>query len=644
MYKLIGTFLLLTCAAFAQTTVTATVTDANRNPYANGTASAYALVATGKVAPPPTNVTTSGAGFFTMSLPANTYTFTVCAAPTALGPTTNPTPTQVCFSSGPIAISGVSTDISTNLNALATVLGPQLSGGVATGTTGQLGVYTSNFAVGPDPNCDDSITSASTLTCIISFATPQVNLTGTGGLALTSAGGTLPTPGASTGGIGIATGAIPQINPNNAGWFAIPYITVGGTALANTANNTNFSNTTPTAPANGLNISWQFSGQNISAAVVGDGNAAHALCGNGVFGACTAGGATALSGLTAATGANTLANGNFPQTWNWAQTTNSQAGLTFGETSAATGGTLTSTLANQSNVSVSTASASTATPFNVTQGSVTGATAFPIAQFQTTWNNAGLTGQGVVIAVTDTSSTVSSTPLSVQRPPGSTAFAVDKFGDVAIANLSAYGGNSATAAITFCGGTSIGQACIANTNGTNGGAIFQGSDNNSTGASAKSGYAILRGGIISAASPNAAALEGVAQLGSGFLKGSAVAALGDVVCGTTTAFTVTDCSHTGPAVNIIGIANTTSNPIGVVSQGQALVKTDGAVTIGDTICMGTTTDGQAHDNGTAACATAGTSIGVVLATSGTITQMSGTGTASTAMSTTLPLVQLFIGK
>jgi hypothetical protein len=511
--------------------------------------------------------------------------------------------------------------------------------GVGIGTTGHLGLYTSGTSLGSDANLDDGVTAVSTITSTETVAAPQYNVNGTGGLAFSGPGGTLPTPGGSTGAIGIGPGAIPQINPNNAGWFAIPYITVNGTALANTASNTDFSNTTPAAPSNGLNLQFQFSGQHISAAIVGDGNASHCFLGTGVFGACGSGSAGAVSALTAATGSNTIANGNFPQIWNNAQTSNNQAGQTFGETSAATGGTLTGSLANQAEVTVSVASGSTAAPLSVVQGSVTGTTAFPAAQFQTTWNNAGLTGEGVVINVVDTASTVNSAPFDVQKG-GATVFKVDKFGDVAIPNLSAFGGNTATANITLCGGLALGQACTSNTNGTVGGIIVQGSDDSSTGSSTKSGYAILRGGLLTAASPNAAALAGAVQLGAGYLKGSAVAAVGDVVCGTTTAFTVTDCSHTGPAVNIVGIANSTSNPIGVVSAGQALVKTDGAVTIGDILCMSATVDGQAHDNGTTACSTAGTTIGVVIATSGTVTQMSGSSTASTAMSTTLPLVAL----
>ena len=91
--------------------------------------------------------------------------------------------------------------------------------------------------------------------------------------------------------------------------------------------------------------------------------------------------------------------------------------------------------------------------------------------------------------------------------------------------------------------------------------------------------------------------------------------------------------------NIIGIASSTSNPIGVVTEGTMVVATDGTATIGDNLCMGATTDGKAHDNGLTACST-GVGIGVVIATSGTVTVASGSSAGSQPLSTTLPLVQL----
>jgi hypothetical protein len=138
----------LTCAA--QTTVTGTIADQNGNPYSNGTASAFAVVATGQVSPPSVNTTTNITGFFSMSLPANTYTFTICAAPTSLGPTSNPTPKQVCFTSLPIAISGSSQDVSAQLNPSATIIGPAAVGKLQAGNNGSSGAPSISFLGAPD--------------------------------------------------------------------------------------------------------------------------------------------------------------------------------------------------------------------------------------------------------------------------------------------------------------------------------------------------------------------------------------------------------------------------------------------------------------------------------------------------------------
>src|ERR1700757_5090861 len=99
---LVVALLVPSLTTYAQTTVTGTIHDLNGNPYANGTASAIQVVATGQPQGVPTNVSTTSAGFFTIPLAAGTYQFTVCAAPVNLAPTNNPTPKQVCFVSGPI--------------------------------------------------------------------------------------------------------------------------------------------------------------------------------------------------------------------------------------------------------------------------------------------------------------------------------------------------------------------------------------------------------------------------------------------------------------------------------------------------------------------------------------------------------------
>ncbi|MBI2627401.1 hypothetical protein HYW72_00535 [Candidatus Nomurabacteria bacterium] len=90
------------------------------------------------------------------------------------------------------------------------------------------------------------------------------------------------------------------------------------------------------------------------------------VAGDGVLTWATAGGGAALSGITAATGANTIANGaNVDQIWNWAPTVNSKSAITFGETTAATGGTSTAFVPNQILAKFTTLAGSTMSPLAV---------------------------------------------------------------------------------------------------------------------------------------------------------------------------------------------------------------------------------------------------------------------------------------
>jgi hypothetical protein len=138
--------LMLPAMALSQTTVTGTIVDPNGNPYANGTSSAIQVVVSGQNPGTPITVSTTNAGSFTMTLPSPaSYTFTICAMPTQLGPTANPTPKQVCFSNSvPIAISGGSENVSTQLNAVAAILGPVLNALSATNLNGP-GAVTGNY-------------------------------------------------------------------------------------------------------------------------------------------------------------------------------------------------------------------------------------------------------------------------------------------------------------------------------------------------------------------------------------------------------------------------------------------------------------------------------------------------------------------
>lgn len=341
--------------------------------------------------------------------------------------------------------------------------------------------------------------------------------------------------------------------------------------------------------------------------------------------------AVSLNQVTALAAPSSLTNGNNTWTLNFAQTTNSQSAVTIGETSAATG-----TTSNQ--LTISTQSNSTATLLNLSQGSNTGTTNTPAFNATTTYNNSSLIGKLFTAAVTNTSSSVNSEFIELNGGSGGATleFAVDLVGDVKIAGN--YEGTGTSAVSTFLGGLGTGNVA-----GTAGPIIARASDNSNTSASAQAGLALVRSGMLTTATPNAAALEGMLQLGAGALKGTAIVAVGDILCGSTTAYTLTDCPHGGP-FNIVGVATSITNPVGYIHNGQALVKLDGAIAaLGDIICMGTTTDGQAHDNGTTMCSTAGALIGIAIADSGTISTSSGATTATTAMSTTLVAVQLMLG-
>ena len=354
---------------------------------------------------------------------------------------------------------------------------------------------------------------------------------------------------------------------------------------------------------------------------------------NGLTVAATGGGGgTALSGVTAATTSNTIANGNNPQVWNWAQTTNSQTAFTFGETSAATG-------TSDNSVAINTLSGSLGTPLSITQAGITGTPNVPAIAITSTINNAGNSTALINVALTNTSS---SSPALLNFTSGTSGTTQELLSD-ALGNIQIAGTVSTTTAggfLEFCGGNAV--VCVTSSATQLGSTMMTGESNGSSSSGAKAGASILSGGFLTNATPNAAALPGVVQVQAAYVKGSAIAAVGDVMCGTTTAFQVTDCPL--GAVNVIGIANTTANPVGVISDGQAVVKFDGTVTLGDMACAppaGTGTAGQAHDNGTTACPP-GSSLGTIVADSGVITVIAATAKTTVTMSTTLALVQLHI--
>lgn len=116
------------------------------------------------------------------------------------------------------------------------------------------------------------------------------------------------------------------------------------------------------------------------------------------WGSC--GSAGALSSVTAATGAHTIASGNNTgQIWNWANTTDSTVAFTFGETSAATGGTSTSNVPNQVLAKFTTLAASTQSPWAVySRGTFVAAVSPTTAQLIAGGVTADCTAPGYAVA------------------------------------------------------------------------------------------------------------------------------------------------------------------------------------------------------------------------------------------------------
>lgn len=96
------------------------------------------------------------------------------------------------------------------------------SGTVNSGTAGFYGFYsTTGTAISGNTHLDDGATTAATITAQETLAAPGINVTGSGGIAMTGTGGTLPAPATNSGGIGIGPGNVPQFYSNGGAWTAI---------------------------------------------------------------------------------------------------------------------------------------------------------------------------------------------------------------------------------------------------------------------------------------------------------------------------------------------------------------------------------------------------------------------------------------
>jgi hypothetical protein len=222
-------------------------------------------------------------------------------------------------------------------------------------------------------------------------------------------------------------------------------------------------------------------------------------------------------------------------------------------------------------------------------------------------------------------------------------------------------GHSASNA-TACLATLQGADSTGNAASTTGGDVLVRGGNipSSSTTAGLGGYVDLEGGACTSSSAtacqagvasvapgrSAGGLQGLLQFIQPVLSGGTNTA-NRVECWVATAMEVTDCpasAATGNSGTFAGVALTTAAPFSIVLNGSfTIVKTDNATTIGHTVCFGTMTPGEVHDNlGTAACG-AGAGFGVVIDNSSSHSWMVPNGQGGTVTLTagsTTPLVHI----
>jgi hypothetical protein len=188
------------CACEAQTTaVTGTVADANGNAYFPGTVSAAIVLNSGQALPagvPASGsigpvATTSGGNFSVVVASPFSWVFTICGTPVSLGPRGNPTPTQTCFSTAPIAISGASQVLTAGQLGTIPLLGPSGGSGISSVSARQIDPTQAPYNVKADAFIGaDGVSSNGSTT--FTSASRACNVVDNGKLVIVVAGGNYP--------------------------------------------------------------------------------------------------------------------------------------------------------------------------------------------------------------------------------------------------------------------------------------------------------------------------------------------------------------------------------------------------------------------------------------------------------------------
>lgn len=233
---------------------------------------------------------------------------------------------------------------------------------------------------------------------------------------------------------------------------------------------------------------------------------------------------------------------------------------------------------------------------------------------------------------------------------GGGAGSAPKSGDVQDVSNVLNSASATTQAVTYAGGQDasansvLGNVIVRGANETGaggatsagGGALIEGGTNAATNAASQGGSVQLLPG---ASTSGTVGLQGLLVQTVPYLQGATVTQW-NLQC-ESAAMTVADCAATPNSwigVAELKVASTTATVQVAVPHSQVPINASAAVTLGDTVCAGSTAGKVTDSGGTATCTNAqGSTVGVVMATSGTWTLPDGT--AFTA-STTLPLIAM----
>jgi len=194
-------------------------------------------------------------------------------------------------------------------------------------------------------------------------------------------------------------------------------------------------------------------------------------------------------------------------------------------------------------------------------------------------------------------------------------------------------GNAALAGTTLRGANQTGAGGSSSQGGS---VLITGGANAATNAASVGGSVMLKAGNSTGATSTG--LPGLLTTLEPYLQGTTVTQW-NLQCTSATAMTVADCGAS-PS-NIVGVAfhlNTTVSVQVAVSESETPVNASAAVTVGHTVCAGTTA-GQVTDSGGTGPCTTGRTVGMVLAISGTWPTFPD-GTAFPTLSNMLPLIKL----